>query len=109
MTFDIGLRYMVDERLLAAIRRFWTEWEVQEAYAKIFRAYSARLDSVTVIVGKSSESESAQGQVVISGTDYLEWMAALEHRLQEQTDAADGVSASSDTEHVNFGRRYTRT
>ena len=99
---------MVDERLLAAIRRFWTQLQVEEAYQKIFAAYSARLDSVTVIVGKSSEAESAQAQVVINGSDYLEWMAALEMRLQEMADAASGTGPLVATEHVNFGNRRTR-
>lgn len=100
---------MADERLLAPIRRFWTQYEVEEAYAKIFAAYGARLDSVTVIVGKSSESESAQGQVVIDGGDYLSWMAALEFRLQEYEATDSGVGPVVPTEHVNFGHRYTRT
>ena len=100
---------MVDERLLAPIRRFWSKQQVEEAYAKIFAAYSARLDSVTVIVQKSSESESAQGQVVISASDYLQWMEALEFRLTELEDTAAGKGPTADTEHVNFGARYTRT
>ena len=100
---------MADERLLAPIRRFWTQAQVDEAYQKIFAAYSARLDSVTVIVGKSSESESAQAQVVIAGSDYLQWMDALELRLQELEAAAAGHGPMSATEHANFGNRYTRT
>jgi hypothetical protein len=100
---------MADERLLAPIRRFWSQSEVEEAYAKIFAAYGARLDSVTVIVGKSSEAESAQGQVVIEGSDYLVWMEALEFRLSELESSDTGVGPVVATEHVNFGRRYTRT
>lgn len=100
---------MVDERLLAPIRRFWTQQEVETSYAKIFAAYGARLDSVTVIVGKSSESESAQGQVVIAGDDYLRWMDALEYRLQEYENADAGVGPVVETEHVNFNRRFTGT
>lgn len=100
---------MVDERLLAAIRRFWTKEQVETAYQKIFDAYAARLDDVTVIVGKSSESESAQGQVVISASDYLQWMDALETRLDEMKAAEDGVGVVSSPEHVNFRQRYTRS
>lgn len=100
---------MTDARLLAPIRRFWSEEEVTAAYQKIFTAYSARLDSVTVIVGKSSESESAQAQVVINAEDYLGWMDALEIRLAEYEATAAGEGPLADTEHVNFGNRYTRT
>lgn len=100
---------MVDERLIAPIRRFWTQEEVTTAYQRIFSAYSARLDSVTVIIGKSSESESAQAQVVISKDDYLQWMDALELRLTEYEAAASDLGPISETEHINFASRYTRT
>lgn len=100
---------MVDERLLAPIRRFWSKDEVTTAYQKIFAAYAARLDSVTVIVGKNSESEGAQAQVVIVSDDYLKWMAALEFRLAELEAADAGVGPILDTEHVNFSQRFTTT
>ena len=100
---------MVDERLLAPIRRFWSEEEVGTAYQRIFAAYSSRLDSVTVIVAKASESESAQGQVVVNATDYLQWMEALEFRLQELADETAELAPIATPEHVHFGRRYTRT
>lgn len=100
---------MVDERLLAPIRRFWTKEQVEAAYQKIFDAYAARLDEVTVIVGKGSESENAQAQVVISATDYLQWMDALETRLKELEDAAADLGPISTPEHVNFRQRYTRS
>ena len=100
---------MVDERLLAPIRRFWTQEQVETAYQKIFDAYSTRLDEVTVIVGKGSESENAQAQVVITSSDYLQWMDALETRLQEIDDAAADLAPVSTPEHVNFNARYTRT
>lgn len=101
---------MADERLLAPIRRFWTtKEEVETAYQKIFAAYSGRLDSVTVIVGKSSESESAQGQVVVTSDDYLTWMEALETRMQEFEATEAGVGPLAGPEHNNFGARFTRT
>ncbi len=100
---------MADERLLAPIRRFWTKTQVEEAYQKIFEAYSGRLESVTVIVGKSSESESAQAQVVVSSEDYLRWMDALEARLEELEAEEAGHGPLVETEHVNFGARFTRT
>lgn len=83
--------------------------QIEEVYQKIWEANLGQLDSVTVIVGKSSESESAQGQVIVTRGDYLETMAAMEARLQELEAAAGGVGPVSDTEHVNFGARFTRT
>jgi hypothetical protein len=100
---------MADERLLAPIRRFMTKEQIEEVYQKIWEANLGQLDSVTVIVGKSSESESAQGQVIVNRQDYLETMAAMEARLQELATAAAGDGPSCETEHVNFGRRFTRT
>ena len=100
---------MADARLLAAIRRFWSEEQVTAAYQRIFEAYSSRLDSVVVIVGKASESESAQSQVVVQREDYLQWMEALEARLTEFQDAAESLPPASPTEHCNFGARFTRT
>jgi hypothetical protein len=100
---------MADERLLAPIRRFWDKATVEAAYQKIFEAFHGRLESVTVIVGKNSESEGAQAQVVVNSEDYLKWMEALEVRLQEYQETAAGQVPMSDTEHVNFRNRYTRS
>lgn len=82
--------------------------QIEAAYQKIWEANLGQLDSVTVIVGKSSESESATAQVMVTRADYLETMAAMEARLVELENAASGTSESP-TEHVNFGCRYTRT
>jgi hypothetical protein len=74
---------MIDGTLLTAIERFWTTEKVQTTYETILNAYLARLNSVTVIIGKSTEGDSASGQVVISREDYREWMDTLEARLGE--------------------------
>lgn len=101
---------MADERLLAPIRRFWTDEQVETAYEAIFTAYNARREKVTVIIGKGTEGDSASAQVVVNGEDYLRWMDALESRMKEIEDAADDVTASLEgTEHVNFGNRYAST
>lgn len=86
-----------------------TKEQIEAAYLKIWEANLGQLDSVTVIVGKSSESESAQGQVIVSRQDYLETMAAMEARLQELETAAAGEGPLAPSEHVNFGSRFTRT
>ncbi len=101
---------MADERLLAPIRRFWSSSQVRSAYQSIFAAYHARLESVTVIISKSSEGDSASGQLVIANEDYLRWMDALETRLLEVDDAACGITSSLEgTGHVNSGNRYAST
>lgn len=101
---------MADERLLAPIRRFWSHAQVASAYEAIFTAYHSRVETVTIIISKSSESDSATGQIVINNEDYLRWMDALETRLQELEAAEDGVTATLDgTGHVNFGNRYATT
>lgn len=101
---------MADERLLAPIRRFWSQTEVTDAYAAIFQAYHGRVDTVTIIISKSSESDSATGQIVISNEDYLRWMDALETRLVELEAADAGVTTTLEgTGHVNFGNRYATT
>ena len=98
---------MPDERLLAPIRRFLSQPEVQTAYQAIFAAYNSRIENVTVIIGKGTEGDSASAQVVVNGEDYLRWMDALEARLAELESTADGVSAElHGTGHVNFGRKF---
>jgi hypothetical protein len=101
---------MADERLLAPIRRFWSRSEVEAAYSAIFSAFHSRVESVTVIISKSSEGDSASGQLVIANEDYLRWMDALETRLQELEAADEGVTSTLEgTAHVNFGNRYAST
>jgi hypothetical protein len=101
---------MLDERLMAPIRRWWTRAEVETAYQRIFAAYSDRLTKKVVIVSKSNEGESAQSQLVVEKADYLDWMESLEARLSEfDADAAGEGPLLEGTEHVDFSRRYART
>jgi hypothetical protein len=101
---------MADDRLLAAIRRFWSETEVRGAYAAIFAAYHGRLESVTVIIGKATEGDSATGQVVVRDEDYLRWMDALEDRLREfEAEGRNEGPLLQGVEHSNFGGRYARS
>ena len=101
---------MIDTVLLTAIRRFWTHAEVSERYEAIFKAYSGRLDKVTIIIGKTTGDDSANAQVIIQKEDYQEWMATLESRLAELENAAAGTSAPfAGTEHVVHSSRYVST
>jgi hypothetical protein len=98
---------MIDSTLLAAIREFWSEEETRTAYQNIFTAYYSRLTEVTVIIGKTTEGDSANAQVVINRDDYREWMDTLRARLDEID--ADGVPAALPTEHVSHFRRILST
>lgn len=91
---------MIDGVLYDAIREFWSEAQIRAAYETIFQAYHARLTDVTVIVGKSTEGDSASGQVVIARDDYREWMATLNSALQ---DIAGTAAFSRET--VDFSNR----
>lgn len=98
---------MADERILAPIRRFWTDLQVRTAYQTIFQAYHARLAEVTVIIGKGTEGDSASAQVVISATDYEKWLEACEARMVELENACSGITAElKHTGHANFGARF---
>jgi len=93
---------MIDGTLLTAIERFWTTEKVQTTYETILNAYLARLNSVTVIIGKSTEGDSASGQVVISREDYREWMDTLEARLA----AIESGGTTFPHETVSFANRF---
>jgi hypothetical protein len=99
---------MADERILAAMTRFMTRETALAAYDSIFQAYAARLADVTVITGKSSEGESAQGQVVVNREDYLEWMDCLETLLQKMDAEAAGTVTGGPV-HANFNQRWIET
>lgn len=95
---------MADMRILAAIRRFMTPAQIEALYLQIFTAYTSRIAEVTVIVGKSTEGESAQAQVVVDREDYKDWIEALEELMQEN----EGTNANGPV-HTSFLNRYTET
>lgn len=101
---------MADAVLMDAIRRFWTREQVEEAYQAIFESFYQRQSRETVIIGKSSEGESATGQLVVTAENYRDWMAVLEARLVElDADAGGEGPLVAGAEGVNFGSRYVRT
>lgn len=101
---------MLDEVLLRAIRRFWSESDCETAYQRIFTAYSGRVDDVVVITQKTTDGDSAGGQIVIQKDDYRDWMDALEQRLSEYAaEAAGSGTTHTGTEHPEFCHRFTRT
>ena len=101
---------MLDDVLLRAIRRFWDETKVESTYSTILNAYLNRLDKVTVIVGKTTEGDSANAQVVVASQDYREWMETLEARLAELAAERAGTGTDfSGTEHVVHNFRFVST
>ena len=101
---------MADERILAPIRRFWNEAQLDAAYEAIFTAYHGRIAEVTVIVGKASDGDSATGQIIIAAADYEKWLDACEARKLEYEATAAGVtSGPTAATHADFGSRYLST
>jgi hypothetical protein len=98
---------MVDERRLAAIRRYWTREQVDDAYRKILDVDWTTTERKVIIVGKSNEGESSQAQVVVTREDFAAWMDIFEARLKElDAEAAGTPAAHGNVEHVKFNGRY---
>lgn len=98
---------MVNSTLLTAIRRLRTQDWCESTYETVLAAYSSRLEKVTIITSKSSESDSAAGQIVIGAADYDMWMATLEARLAEYEAADDGENPTHPgSEAPDFSVRY---
>jgi GTP-binding protein EngB required for normal cell division len=98
---------MVDERRLAAIRRYWTREQVDDAYQKILAIDWTTTEKKVIIVGKSNEGESSNAQVVVTREDFAQWMDIFEARLVELDAEAAGTPAThQNVEHVRFNHRY---
>lgn len=101
---------MTDEILLAAIKRFWTAEQVASAYETILGAYLNRVEKVVVITGKTTDSDSANAQVVVNAADYKEWLATLEARMKEmEAEEAGSGTTFTGTEHATFNNRFVST
>ena len=101
---------MVDERRLAAIRRFWTAEQVEAAYREILAIDWKQTERKVIIVGKSNEGESSNAQVVVTREDFGQWMDIFEARMKElEAEAAGTPAAHENVEHVTFNRRYARS
>jgi hypothetical protein len=98
---------MADDRLLAAVRRYWTRAQIDAAYQAIFAAcYQRQLNEVT-ITGVNFEGENSQGTVTVQREDYLMWMEALEQILQEKANEDAGtVAAPQGAPITNFSTTF---
>lgn len=98
---------MVNQTLLTALRRLRTREWCAATYETVLTAFSNRLEKVTIITSKSSEGDSAGGQIVITGADYEMWMATLEARLAEYEAVDAGEQpVHGGSEAPDFSRRY---
>ncbi len=101
---------MVDDRRLAAIRRYWTREQVDAAYQKILEVDWTTTERKVIIVGKSNEGESSTAQVVVTREDFAQWMDVFEARLNElDAEAAGTPAAHGNVEHVKFNYRYAES
>jgi hypothetical protein len=102
---------MADERILSAVRRFWTtRAAVEEKYLELLNADWSKVKKLTIIVGKSTEGESASAQVVVTAEERLAWMEAFETRLLEmdREEAGHGSLVPGSTS-VDFSQRILET
>ena len=86
-----------DPTLVAAMRRFFSRAEVEQAYRDAMRAQLARRTEVT-ITAASFDGGNSSGQIAGDPADVME---ACEMILNEQ----DGVVSAGATTHLDFGRR----
>ena len=97
---------MADARTVAALRRFYSREQIEDAYQTALAAHLARQQEVTI------ESVSSDG-----GSTSARWtgkpeelMDACEEVLAGMDDADDGITTSAlGTTHVDFSRRYIET
>ncbi len=101
---------MADPVLVSALVELKTKEEIQAIRSTVLEGYLGRIENVTVIIGKSSESDSATGQVVVSREDYREWLAATEEAIArlDATAAGEGVLLEG-ASHVDFSKRFVTT
>lgn len=98
---------MADDRLLAAVRRYWTTAQIDAAYQAIFSAFYTRQQNEVTIIGVNFEGENSQGSVTIHRDDFLLWMDALETILREKENAAAGTLAAPENAPIaNYANRY---
>lgn len=101
---------MADERLLAAVRRFWNRAQCESAYAAVLAAYSNAATLEVSITGTSFDGQSASGQFVLDRPSMAAWMDVLESRLAELDAAASGLPEMvSGSPFTNFSTRIVGT
>jgi len=73
----------MDERLLAAVRRFWTDSDVEDAYQAVLTAYANAAVKEVVITGHTFDGQNANATIVLDREGMAAWMDVLEARMAE--------------------------
>jgi hypothetical protein len=81
---------VADERILAGVRRFWTQEAVETAYQAVLTAYSNTVAKEVVIIGSDFDGQNSSAQYVLDREGMAKWLDILESRLQEIEEAASG-------------------
>lgn len=102
----------MDERLLAAVRRLWSDEQVQTAYAAVLTAYANASIKEVSIIGHTFDGQNANAAIILDREGMREWMDVLEARLREIESAAEDPSLSpliTGSPITNFSTRYVGT
>jgi len=81
----------MDDRLLTAIRRFWTVHQVEAAYQAVLTAYASVAVKEVTIIGNTFDGQGANAAIVLDREGMVTWMDVLEARLSELEDQAAGL------------------
>jgi hypothetical protein len=73
----------MDERLLAAVRRLWTDEQVETAYTAVLTAYANAATKEVTITGNTFDGQNANAAIILDREGMLVWMDVLEARMKE--------------------------
>jgi hypothetical protein len=102
----------MDERLLAAVRRLWTDEQVGTAYTAVLTAYASAATKEVTIIGNTFDGQNANAAIILDREGMLTWMDVLEARMREiEAAAADPALTELITGSpiTNFSTRYVGT
>ena len=102
----------MDERLLAAVRRLWTEEQVETAYTAVLTAYANAAVKEVTIIGTTYDGQNTTGGIVLDREGMVVWMDVLEARMKElesSSGSGDAVDLITGSPVTNFSNRYVGT
>lgn len=102
----------MDERLLAAVRRLWTEEQVETAYTAVLTAYANAAVKEVTIIGTTFDGQNTEGGIVLDREGMVVWMDVLEARMKgmETSSGSDvAVDLITGSPVTNFSNRYVGT
>lgn len=111
--FDSRGIFVIDERILQALRRMSSTWDrtkLEATYATVLDAYSNSLTKEVIITGTSFDGEQTNAQVVLNRAAMADWLDTLEARLAELDAVAQGLGPLvSSAPVMDFSKRYVGT